>query len=115
MLWLVTPALSAGRNAVDVHHLAGARLSEVDLHLVEKRPVELHPVLGNMNNEDSKSQVLEGVFEFKSPVNRDQSIEPVLEERDKLMILNLVPSEIDCCRDLVTGEGLRDARIDAGV
>jgi len=69
MTWPVTPAPSVGRSAMDVQHLPGFQLSESDLHLAEKRPVKLQTVLGNMNDDDAKSQFLEVVFEFKTPVH----------------------------------------------
>jgi|HubBroStandDraft_1064217.scaffolds.fasta_scaffold622292_1 hypothetical protein len=55
------------------------------------------------------------MFEFESSVNRDQSVKPVLEERHKLIILKLMPTEIDRRRYLMAGECLCHARIDAGV
>jgi hypothetical protein len=66
---------------MDVQHLPGFQLSESDLHLAEKRPVKLQTVLSNMNDDDAKSQFLEVVFEFKTPVHHDQGTNPALEER----------------------------------
>jgi hypothetical protein len=96
-------------------HLSGFREGDSALHLAKKRPIELHLVFGNVNNDDAKSQFLEVLLEFKSLVNRDQNIEPVMEKRYKFVILEPIPAMVDRRSDLVAGECLGNTRIDAGV
>jgi len=98
-----------------VQRLSGARLRQRSLHLAKERPVELNFVLGDVNNDDAKGQLLEVVLEFESLIDRDEDIESVLKERNKLVILKPMPIEIESSCDLMAWERFCDSRIDASV
>jgi hypothetical protein len=100
---------------VDMEHLAWLdshyRLSERFGH----RFVVFPAVAGGMQNEDAEGQFFEVVLELKAAVEGEQNIEVSLRQLDKLIVGGALPVGFAYRGDLVSGQKVTDAGIQAFV
>jgi hypothetical protein len=68
-----------------------------------------------VNDDNSKTQVLEVVLVFDASIGCDEYIESSLQQGQQAVIRKGAPIEIESCCDLVAWKEFGDSRVDAGV
>jgi hypothetical protein len=100
---------------VDMEHLAWLdglyRLPQRFGH----RFVVVPAVAGGMQKEDAEGQLLEVVLKLKAAVEGEQDIKVSLSQLDKLVVGGALPVGLANCGDLVSGQKITDAGIQAFV
>ncbi len=78
-------------------------------------PVELNLVLLDVDDHNSKAELLEVVLKLKALIGRQENIELLLHQREELMVFPPVPSHLMRGPHVVTDQDFGDPWVDARV
>jgi hypothetical protein len=98
-----------------MQHFTWFDLSNCGLYLAEQGPVELHFVLGDMDDHQPETERLEILLVLKSTVNRHQNVKPILKQPNQMVVLESVPAQIYSRLNFMSGKAFDNSGIYTGI